>query len=326
MKSRLDSGGARPLLDIASCARRGPGRRDHLSQAQVELIQRTVSRAPEVMVKVLARGATSTKSVGAHLAYLSRGGELEIETDDGERLAGQGTEKSLIEEWDLDVEEHRTRTNLTPSKDRTPPRLVHKLLFSMPPGTPPKKVLTAVKNFAREEFALKHRYAMVLHTDEPHPHVHVVVKAMSEDGVRLNIRKETLRRWRSDFAAHLRALGVPANATERAVRAESRPPLRDAVYRSGQRGESRVLNERLRNGSAQDSRLSGSETLNETWEVVRNGWRSVEELLHESGRVGLAAQVAAFVDRMRPPRAAHQIPINELVQRRVATPVQSPTR
>jgi len=49
----------------------------------------------------------------------------------------------------------------------------------MPAGTPPNKVLAAVKNFAREEFGLKHRYAMVLHTDEPHPHVHMVVKAMS---------------------------------------------------------------------------------------------------------------------------------------------------
>jgi hypothetical protein len=45
----------------------------------------------------------------------------------------------------------------------------------MPAGTPPDKVLAAVKNFAREEFALKHRYTMVLHTDVPHPHAHVVV-------------------------------------------------------------------------------------------------------------------------------------------------------
>ena len=29
---------------------------------------------------------------------------------------------------------------------------------------------------------------MVLHTDEPHPHVHMVVKAVSEQGVRMNIR------------------------------------------------------------------------------------------------------------------------------------------
>jgi hypothetical protein len=33
----------------------------------------------------------------------------------------------------------------------------------MPAGTLPNKVLVAVRTFAREEFALKHRYAMVLH-------------------------------------------------------------------------------------------------------------------------------------------------------------------
>ena len=32
----------------------------------------------------------------------------------------------------------------------------------------------------RDEFGLTHRYAMALHTDEPHPHVHVLVKAVSE--------------------------------------------------------------------------------------------------------------------------------------------------
>lgn len=80
-------------------------------------------------------------------------------------------------------------------------------------GNPPAKVLTAVQNFCREEFALKHRYALALHTDEPHPHVHVVIKAASEQGERLNIRKEMHRQWRSDFARHLRAVGVSANAT-----------------------------------------------------------------------------------------------------------------
>jgi hypothetical protein len=29
---------------------------------------------------------------------------------------------------------------------------VHKLMFSMPPGTPPQKVLEAVRNLCREEF------------------------------------------------------------------------------------------------------------------------------------------------------------------------------
>jgi hypothetical protein len=62
---------------------------------------------------------------------------------------------------------------------------------------------------------------MVLHTDEPHPHVHMVVKAVSEQGVRLNIRKATLRMAGVRFIFGSRAA---ANATERVVRGETRTP------------------------------------------------------------------------------------------------------
>ena len=72
---------------------------------------------------------------------------------------------------------------------------------------------------AREEFVQKHRYVMV-HTDEPHPHVHVVVKAVSEQGERPNIRKATPREWRSRFAHHLRQEGIAANATDQFMRGE----------------------------------------------------------------------------------------------------------
>jgi len=180
MPTRLIDLGARPLLDIASYARRGPVRRDHLSHDETELIERTVRRTPEVMVKVLSRGGQDLKAIGRHLGYLNRGGEVDIETDDGQRLSGKGVENELLEDWDLDLEEHRRKVDLESWSTRSPPKLAHKLMFSMPAGTPRDKVLAAVKNFAREEFALKHRYAMVLHTDEPHPHVHMIVKAMSE--------------------------------------------------------------------------------------------------------------------------------------------------
>jgi hypothetical protein len=87
--------------------------------------------------------------------------------------------KSLLEDWNLDLQEHRHRWDLD-GRGHPSTKLVHKLMFSMPAGTPPQKMLEAVKNFAREEFALTHRYAMVLHTDEPNPHVHVVVRAVSD--------------------------------------------------------------------------------------------------------------------------------------------------
>ena len=60
---------------------------------------------------------------------------------------------------------------------RKPARLVHNVILSMPKGTPPEKLLRASRDFAREQFALKHRYVLTLHTDQDHPHVHLVIKA-----------------------------------------------------------------------------------------------------------------------------------------------------
>src|SRR3984957_19096170 len=139
-----------PLLDIASYARRGPGHRDRLSPAEIQQIARTVQRAPEVMVKVLSRGGQNLAAVRCHLNYLRLrdDGELELETDDGQRLSGRAVSKDLVEDWDLDLEEHRRRSDLDARRSRSP-KLVHKLMFSMPAGTPSDKVLAAMRTFAR---------------------------------------------------------------------------------------------------------------------------------------------------------------------------------
>jgi hypothetical protein len=272
------------------------------------------------MVKVLSRGGQDLKAVGRHLGYLNRGGEVDIETDDGQRLSVKGVEKELLEDWDLDLEEHRRKADLESRSTRRAPKLVHKLMFSMPAGTPPEKVLAAVKIFAREEFGLKHRYAMVLHTDEPHPHVHVLVKAASEQGVRLNIRKATLRGWRREFARHLRVLGVAANATNRTVRGESRSPMRDGIYRAERRDESRHTRARAEAVASElikgNMRVeAGKAKLLETRREVEWGWRAVSDILVAEGRPELAAQVRRFSAQMPPPKTDRES-IAESLRRR----------
>ena len=77
-------GDRQPALDIVSYGRRGPGHPDRFTPDQVAQIGRTVRRAPEVMVKVSGGGRTPG-AVTAHFRYISRGGKLEVETDDGQR-------------------------------------------------------------------------------------------------------------------------------------------------------------------------------------------------------------------------------------------------
>lgn len=313
----LDRGGA--IWDLTSYARRGPGQRDRLSATELALIARTVHRAPEVMVKVIGgRGANTSHGVNAHFDYIGRRGDLEIETDDDEHLSGRGVGWHLIDDWDLDLDEDRKRPDLFATNRRAAPKLVRKLIFSMPAGTPPKKVLAAVRDFAREEFGLQHRYAMVLHTDEPHPHVHVVVKAVSEAGVRLNIHKATLRHWRQEFARRLRAHGVEANATERSVRGQSRAPKLDSIFRAAQRGESSHMAARVREVAheleAGSLDGSGAARLRQTRREVVSGWNGIRGLLLAEGRHQLADTVGGFVNQMPRPHTEKAWLAQELIE------------
>ncbi len=294
------------MFDLVSVARRGPGRRDKLSTSEIAQIARTTRQVPEAMVKVLPKGATTSRAVKRHLDYVGRHGELELETDDGTRLHGDDVGAQLTDEWDLDIEEDRIQSDLSASRGRAPAKLVHKLIFSMPPGTSPKGVLAAVRNFAREEFALKHRYAFALHTDEPHPHVHVVVKAMGEHGQRLYIRKATLREWRSEFARHLRGQGIAANATPRYVRGETKPQKSDDIYRATLRGQSSHMRDRvdtvareLATGGLRSEK--GKAKMLATRLVVRRAWQDVSDILVREGNSDLSAQVRKFAEGMPPP-------------------------
>jgi hypothetical protein len=158
---------------------------------------------------------------------------------------------------------------------------------------------------------------MTLHTDQPQPHVHLVVKAVSEQGERLNIRKATLRKWRQDFAANLRELGVEANATERAVRGVSRLRKSDGIYRAAARGASTHLRERARTVADELGRGGvrpepGLETLARTRAAIANGWHATADALSAAGRREEATLIRRFVSRMPPVQTEKQWIANEL--------------
>lgn len=307
---RISSFEGRPLLDVRSYARHGPGHRARLSPEEIAHIDRTVRRVPEVMVKVLSKDSNNLRSVARHLNYIGRRGALELETDDGGRVQGRNAGHQLVEDWDLDLDRDRRQLQLTANTGRAP-KLVHKVILSMPPGTPAKGVLEAARYFAREEFALKHRYALVLHTDDAHPHVHLVLKAVSEQGKRLSVGKSTLREWRSQFARHLREQGIEANATERAVRGETRMRKPDVIYRATLRGESTHTRARAESVASEvlTGKLqfeAGKPKLLETRREIERGWRAIRNVLLAQDQPELAAEIHRFLNRMRPPRTERE--------------------
>ena len=298
----LPSGGRLSELDLVSYGRRGRHTPLQFTPEQVEQIGRTVSGVPEVMVKV-SGGGKNADAVQAHFAYIDRHGKLEVLTDEGEKVHGKDVAAYLVDDWNLDAGKGQYRPGPKAGEKDRRPKQVHNLVFSMPAGTPPEKLLAATQKFAREKFALQHRYAMVLHTDQGHPHVHLVVKAQSEEGTRLYIRKATLREWREDFAGILRELGVAANATPAALRGKPKDGKKDGIYRAIKRGQSTFMRRNVEGVAAelQHGRLApepGKAKLLATRGRVVDDWGATATQLRAQGRESLAQGVEAYLRRM----------------------------
>jgi len=264
----------------------------------MEQIRRTVRRVPEVMVKVTG-GGRSVRAVAAHLAYISHRGEVELESDRGERVSDNG-QKELLKTWHLELSAGQYRPKGAARSVASGIKLVHNVVLAMPAGTPPDKVLAAAKHFARKKFGAQHRYLMALHTHQQHPHVHLVVKAERENGRgRLHIDKAMLREWRQDFAQMMREQGIAANATPRSVRGQTKRATRDPFYRTGQRGQSYALREKL-DGVVRE--LSQTKTISDpvrprllkTREAVIAGWNAVAAKLESQGEIVLGGEVRYF--------------------------------
>ncbi|MGJ7498442.1 relaxase/mobilization nuclease domain-containing protein [Variovorax sp. RT4R15] len=313
-------------LDIVSYGRRGPGGTLRLNSEQVEQVKRTVSRVPEVMVKV-SGGARDCGGAKAHLKYIGRHGKLDLETDDGRSVLGRDVADDLAADWQLDLCRSQYKPKPAEGEKDTRAKLVHNIVLSMPAGTPPEKVLNAARIFARENFALQYRYAMVLHTDQAHPHVHLVVKCEHETtpGKRLYIRKDTLRQWREQFAALMREQGVPANATPRQIRGQVKGARKDPIHhrlravrafqnlpdsqRAARRpplGSTFMRRKVEAVGKApQAGRLPpepGRAGLAATRAQIEVDWTETAETLRRQGHEALARQVAQFTGSMPPVR------------------------
>jgi hypothetical protein len=308
-----------PTFEFVSYGRKGPSGARRLSPGQMEQVARTVAKTPEVMVKV-SGGARDAGGAQAHFDYIDRHGKLDIETDEGREISGKDAAAELVADWNLDLSKGQYRPKPAPGEKDTRPKVVHNIVLSMPAPTPPEAVLAAAKKFARENFALQYRYAMVLHTDQKHPHVHLVVKAEHEyePGKRLYVRKATLRAWREQFATHMREQGVAANATPAHLRGQAHTGKKDPIHQrlksiteyDGLSDEDKAKRAQLKDSTfmrkkveavareLQDGALHiepGKARLVETRKAVVGDWMATAATLRAQGESDLASQVEQFV-------------------------------
>lgn len=312
-------------IEIASQGREGPGSKIRLTPEQIEQVKRTVCRTPEAIMK-MSGGARDVRGAKAHFAYIDRNGQLPVLTDDGRELRGKEVAADVVGDWHLDLMRGQYCAKPAAGEKRRP-KLVLNIVLSSPAGTPPQAVLEAVRDFARENFASRHRYAMVLHTDRENPHVHLVVKAEPEfePGKRLNVDNAMLRRWRAQFAASLREHGVAVNATPRYMRGQVRTALKAPIFwllrerrdyerlpadmrvRKARPTESTFMRAKVEGVARelQHGRLTPEPSkakLLRQREVLVAGWRAVAQALRAQGQGELARDVDAYVATLPPVR------------------------
>ena len=262
-------------------------------------LARIVRKAPEVVVKVTGRQRGGTH-VKAHLEYIGRKGDVEIETRDGEVLTSKDDIAERAAEWS-DTLHWRSRPTVSSVS----------LIFSMPEGTDPQKVLGAVRALAHSELSDNHDYVMALHTDTPRPHVHLTVQAEGLDRNRFNPRPVQLNRFRERFARELRARGVAAEATPRRARGQGiagssmalvklRARLRTEGSRQITQSDRRTNEQAIAVARGQDQLPPFVATGTFRWQEIRRAYEQTAAALDATGQADdrvLASDVRAFLDK-----------------------------
>lgn len=269
-------------------------------------LERIAARVPEVMVKVTGR-TKDRGGVRAHLEYISRNGQLELEGADGALITNRRDVADLADDWAAAALADKPRRKDSP--------VSHSVILSMPAGTNEIAVRDAARSFAADMFAGRHDYVFTLHTDTPRPHVHLAICSRGHTGERLNPKKVDLELWRQTFAQALRDRGVEAEATPRRAR---------GVTRKAERTPLRKIRDRQEDGKGQMAQVRRSayreaagaafqgRTERTPWEqrivarqqAVRGLYLAQATLLSRSADPvdrALGAKVKAFVETMPQP-------------------------
>lgn len=273
------------------------------SARALQTIERTAKRAPQVVVKVTSRIHGAGSTVGA-MTYAGRVGmsdrePIGVETSEGKHLTSAHDMLLLGREWQQWEQADEARRNGATAIA---------MVFSMPPGTDPEKVRDAVRDLAENDMANR-RWVMALHTDEDHPHVHLIIAGRDNDGRRFNPNREFLQHCRERFAENLRTRGIEADATPR--KARGYPPKTDPtpVVKMRERGLVPDADRGRRDMIARQS-ASGDELVRREHAraktaaniaVVRGAYqRAIAELEAHGGReeVQRARALRSFVDAM----------------------------
>jgi hypothetical protein len=161
--------------------------------------------------------AHGVEGVGRYLAQIRGGGRHALHVTRLDR-SGPFIADAILDAGGSTLDEAKGWKRDLRSQER---RDVAHIIFSAKPGTPREQFVDAARATLAREFA-GHRYALVLHEDRQHLHVHAAVKMLSETGERLHPRIQDFTRWRKTLAEEARERNIAMDAMSRFERAN--PP------------------------------------------------------------------------------------------------------
>lgn len=204
----FEEGAAAPLW-----RRFGPGVTLDPLRADPARLAAIAARTPEVFARFGGRPRTA-QALGAHLGYITRGGALDLEDQDGCRLRGLADLKALRDDW--------VAAARFDSQSRANSPVAHALTLSFVAMPQSERLDRAVRDVLQGELGGRFDYVFVRHDDTALPHAHVSIRSQGLDGARFHPTPQDLSRWREGFAEALRRQGLAAEATPRWVRGAGR--------------------------------------------------------------------------------------------------------
>lgn len=277
-------------------SRGSAGTSARFTPGQLEQIDRTVSNIPEAFMRATG-GSASPRGAKSDMNYIGDYGRIPILTDQGQVFEGKDAAATIAGTWNMGAMQWQGRH----------PQTV-RVVLSAPGGTPATAVLSAARAFAVQHLD-NHPWALAIHQDTKYAHAHLVYRAESHDGKRINRNKQTLRDWRMSWAGLLREQGVKVNATLAAARAQqSRTAKADpAISHILQRQERSTVVAAQTAKALQELATStptppdpAKATLVQIRSATMLQWAGVQRKLEAEGHNELAAKVGKFVHRFEP--------------------------
>jgi len=189
----------------------------HLDTSVLKNAYRASQNLPQAVLKVSSYSHGQGRA-GAHLSYIARNGDLEVEDPQGNHLQDPEEFKERMDDWAMDFD---TRKD---SRDTV------NIILSAPKKSELGAVEDSVRAFAKKTFGQTNDYLFAIHNDTEHPHGHLMVKMRGYDGEKLNPGRKDLREWRSLFAEILREHGVEVDASSRLERGVGRKSTKQKIH------------------------------------------------------------------------------------------------